>query len=109
MGFAAPPDFAAGLEAPPYFGAALASPPDLVDGFPYPVAALAPAAGFPEDPPAGGLPAFLASSGFLSSSGSSGSTVDITPAAIVLPPSLKANLNPVATGKGKFNFNLQVK
>lgn len=37
---------------------------------------------------------------------SSGKTLEITPAAIVLPPSLKANLIPSSTGKGKFNFNL---
>lgn len=49
---------------------------------------------------------FFFLSGTFSSPGSSGNTLETTPAAIVLPPSLKANLIPSTTGKGKFNFNL---
>jgi len=49
-------------------------------------------------------PAFF----FLSSSTSSGKILETTPAAMVLPPSLRANLYPIATGRGKFNFNLAI-
>jgi len=44
--------------------------------------------------------------GYFSSTTSSGNILDITPAAIVLPPSLKANLSPGYTGRGKLSFNL---